>query len=148
MDISQYNMDEPTQYMLDNVIKRKEKLSSLQAKKQQWKWGFFCSLLMGGGYGYITFLNGFWSSFSSFFDFMLGRTWHLLLIIIVISSYFKIVQVHKKCEKAEKEFHELRCEIIKKSKDLWPTSEEWKGRKDIYHMMKKEYDINLYYENK
>jgi len=52
-----------------------------------------------------------------------------------------------KREKAEKEFHALRCEIIDKSKDLW-KGESWKERHKVFEMMQKEFDINLYHENK
>ncbi|MFK4997736.1 DUF2663 family protein [Bacillus sp. N9] len=46
-----------------------------------------------------------------------------------------------------KEFHNLRCEIIDKSKDLW-KEERWRSRHTIYAHLKKQYDINLYHESK
>jgi hypothetical protein len=54
----------------------------------------------------------------------------------------------EKKEKAEKEFHALRCEIIDKSKDLWKKEESWTSRHLVFEMMKKTFDINLYHENK
>ncbi|MEW8986220.1 MAG: DUF2663 family protein, partial [Bacillus sp. (in: firmicutes)] len=53
-----------------------------------------------------------------------------------------------KRDKAEKEFHALRCEIIDKSKDLWRKEEAWSNRHLVFEMMKKNYDINLFHENK
>ena len=51
-------------------------------------------------------------------------------------------------DKAEKEYQLLRCEIITKSKLLWEKESEWKNRHKVFEMMKKNYDINLYHENK
>ena len=51
-------------------------------------------------------------------------------------------------EKAEKEYQLLRCEIIQKSKLLWENESEWKNRHKVFEMMKNNFDINLYHENK
>jgi hypothetical protein len=65
-----------------------------------------------------------------------------------IGLYGYMVLIKKKLDKAEKEFQLLRCEIINKSKQLWEKEEEWKNRHKVFEMMKKNYDINLYHENK
>ena len=51
-------------------------------------------------------------------------------------------------DKAEKEFHALRCEIVDRSKDLWKREEVWRERHKIFNVLKENYGINLYHENK
>jgi hypothetical protein len=51
-------------------------------------------------------------------------------------------------DKKEKEYQELRCEIVNRSKDLWKKEEHWKNRHFDFEVMKKTYDINLYHEKK
>ena len=51
-------------------------------------------------------------------------------------------------DKKEKEYQELRCEIVNRSKDLWKKEEHWKNRHIDFEAMKKTYDINLYHEKK
>lgn len=70
---------------------------------------------------------------------------YLLFIAFVLLGSVKIV--HEKKEKLEKEFHDLRCEIIDKSKDLW-KNDNWHKRHIVFEYMKKKYDINLYHESK
>ncbi len=55
--------------------------------------------------------------------------------------------LYTKREKAEKEYHALRSEIIDRSKDLW-KEDSWKKRNEVYELMKKEWDINLYHVSK
>ena len=54
----------------------------------------------------------------------------------------------KKMDKAEKEFHALRCEIVDRSKDFWKREEVWRERHKIFNVLKENYGINLYHENK
>lgn len=56
--------------------------------------------------------------------------------------------IRQKVDKLEEEFHALRCEIIDKSTDLWNTDEAWRNRHLVFRMMKEQYGINLYHENK
>ena len=70
-------------------------------------------------------------------------------MLMAVIGLFGLMNVFRqKRDKAEKEFHLLRCEIIDKSKDLWGKEDQWKNRHIVFEMMKKNYDINLYHENK
>ncbi len=70
-------------------------------------------------------------------------------MLIVIFGLYGLMNVYRqKRDKAEKEFHALRCEIIDKSKDLWKKEDAWNNRHLVFEMMKQNYDINLYHENK
>lgn len=70
------------------------------------------------------------------------------MLIFIIGLYGFMNLIRGKRDKAEKEFHALRCEIIDKSKDLWKKEDEWKNRHIVFEMMKENFDINLFHENK
>lgn len=82
-------------------------------------------------------------TFSVFFQ--KSHTFILTFIGIVLFGAIKII--FEKKEKAEKEYHDLRCEIIEKSKDLW-KGENWDQRHIVFEQMKKIYNINLYHKSK
>ncbi len=86
--------------------------------------------------------------FSVCFSVFVDHFSHFLFLAAAIGLYGYMVLIKKKLDKAEKEFQLLRCEIINKSKQLWEKEEEWKNRHKVFEMMKKNYDINLYHENK
>jgi len=146
--LSHYHVDEPTQYILESVITKKEKLSATQKSMNKWKWAFFGCLLLGMSYLFVFTSQLNLRAFSDFIQFFLDDSKHLFLLIIIVSTYFKMIQMQKQCDKLEKEFNDLRCEIIQKSKDIWSTPAQWENRKDLYAAMKQTYDINLYHENK
>ena len=72
----------------------------------------------------------------------------MFLIGISIIGFGAMNLLKQEKEKKEKEYQELRCEIVDRSKDLWKKEEEWKNRHIVFELMKKKYDINLYHEKK
>ena len=87
-------------------------------------------------------------SFASMFSAYVNNSLNLYIIVFVVGLYGLMNLLREKREKFEKEYHALRCEIIDKSKDLWKQEDQWKHRHLVFEMMKKNYDINLYHENK
>ncbi|WP_255350557.1 DUF2663 family protein [Anoxybacillus sp. KU2-6(11)] len=68
--------------------------------------------------------------------------------VALISSFGWLVSFYKKkTEKAEQDFHALRCEFIQKSNELL-QERAWEKRHVLYEWMKKTHDISLYHENK
>ncbi|SCA86533.1 hypothetical protein BGLY_2710 [Bacillus glycinifermentans] len=135
--------DEPTKQMLRGLIKRKEKYENY--RKQSLKWLVaaavcavsFCLFAVGKGLG----RNGILAE-------LLNDSIYLFWILAAAFAYSTAHYFKKKEEKAEGDFHKLRCEIIQKSTDLWPQPEEWKSRETVFKVMKQHYDINLYFESK
>jgi hypothetical protein len=82
------------------------------------------------------------------FSAFLAQTYNLYALIFIFGLYGLMNLLKEKKDKAEKEYHALRCEIIDKSKDLWKQEDAWRNRHLVFEMMKKNYDINLYHENK
>ena len=82
--------------------------------------------------------------YNSFFVFV----FIILSMLLLAFMYGGMLYYKKKMDKAEKEFHALRCEIIDRSKDLWKNDVAWKNRHILFNKFKDLYDINLFHENK
>jgi len=139
--------DEATKQMLQNLIERKRKLDKLHKKQM-----FFLSLFFLYTFLFIylfykklliPYSDSTFQIISSFFD---SRMMMLLLLAgAALLGAVKIFRDQK--DKAEEEFHALRCEIIDKSKDLW-KNDAWENRHKIFEMMERKFGINLYHESK
>ncbi|MEK4223172.1 DUF2663 family protein [Bacillus sp. FSL W8-0116] len=139
--------DEATKQMLQNLIERKRKLDKLHKKQM-----FFLSLFFLYTFLFIylfykklliPYSDSAFQIISSFFD---SRMMMLLLLAgAALLGAVKIFRDQK--DKAEEEFHALRCEIIDKSKDLW-KNDAWEKRHKIFEMMERKFGINLYHESK
>jgi hypothetical protein len=133
--------------MLQNLIERKRKLDKLHKKQM-----FFLSLFFLYTFLFIylfykklliPYSDSAFQIISSFFD---SRMMMLLLLAgAALLGAVKIFRDQK--DKAEEEFHALRCEIIDKSKDLW-KNDAWENRHKIFEMMERKFGINLYHESK
>lgn len=139
--------DDATKVMLQNVIKRKQKYLTYERKHLITMICMFVCVLGYLVYLYNEVLKPYAYSFGDVFHAMISNSINGYILIIIFGLYATMEYFYKKREKAEKEFHLLRCEIIDKSKDLW-REEAWKHRADIFEMMKNKHDINLYHENK
>jgi hypothetical protein len=140
--------DPATKQMLENVVKRKRKFD-------EFKWNHNLSILLTLTittcfllYLYKTIISNYSYSFLEMFSVFLQRDFNLWFLVTTIGMYGLMNFLKTKREKAEKEYHALRCEIVDRSKDLWKKEEEWKSRHLVFEMMKEKYDINLYHENK
>ncbi|KAA6451645.1 DUF2663 family protein [Bacillus swezeyi] len=135
--------DEPTRQMLRGLIKRKQKYENYARQTFRWQAAAiicaasFCLFIAAKGLGQSGFLSE-----------MLNDSIYLFWILSAAFAYSTAYYFKKKEEKAEGEYHKLRCEIIQKSTDLWPQPEMWKSRETVFKIMKQQYDINLYFESK
>jgi hypothetical protein len=140
--------DQATKQMLENVRKRKKKFDD--AKKFH-IWSIWVTLLFVSiyfTYLYYTIGKVYSYSFSAMFSAFVNDSMNLPGLVAAVGLYGFMNVLRQKREKKEKEYHELRCEIVDRSKDLWKKEEEWKNRHIVFEMMKKNYDINLYHEKK
>jgi uncharacterized membrane protein len=140
--------DEVAKQMLQSVIDKKTKLDQIQNKERRIRWLLLGCLALICAYILFSFQQLSFVTYQTAFTFILSSVYHLVMLIIVFSLYYYLLQVRKKSEKIEKEFHDLRCEVIQKSPHLWGDPQKWAARQQVFSMIKKEYDINLYYENK
>jgi hypothetical protein len=141
-----FHIDEVTKQMLFGVIEKKQKWERLRKNV------IFLQIVTFSGFTaffiYVLFNlvvpSGTWAAFVQVF---FGKTAHLYILLLLFTSYWAVLHYKRNADKAEEEFHSLRCEIIQKSADLWKEEQQWKERHKLFELMKKEYDINLYYEN-
>ncbi|ANB57255.1 hypothetical protein GFC29_1519 [Anoxybacillus sp. B7M1] len=138
--------DEVTKQMLLGVIEKKERWERFKQKVKM--------LQIVTSIGFILFfLYIIWEiaplggTVANVMTQFFGKVEHLYALLLLFTLYWAISFYKNKCEKAEEEFHLLRCEIIQKSAELWKNEEEWKERHKWFEMMKAKYDINLFYEN-
>jgi len=140
--------DRATKQMLENVRKRKKKFDDVK------KWHFFSiygTLFFAFVfivYFYITIVKQYSYSFLSMLSASLNDAMAVYLFAISIIGFGAMNLLKQQKEKKEKEYQDLRCEIVDRSKDLWKREEQWQNRHIVFEVMKKEYDINLYHEKK
>ena len=140
--------DQATRKMLQKVVERKQKYDRLESRHLIVMWSTILISFFYFIYLYYYLFQPYSYSFSAIFSSYVNQTSNLYLLIFIIGLYGYMNLIRGKRDKAEKEFHALRCEIIDKSKDLWKKEDEWKNRHIVFEMMKENFDINLFHENK
>jgi hypothetical protein len=142
------NTDQATKTMLDNVRKRKEKFDQSKRFHTIVMWATLITASIYFVYLYLTIAKPYSYSFAAMFSAFVEDSNNLYFFVFTVGLFGYMNLLKQKTDKKEKEFHELRCEIVDRSKDLWKKDDAWKNRHVIFEMMKKHYDINLYHENK
>jgi hypothetical protein len=140
--------DQATRRMLQKVVERKQRYDHLKSRHLLVMWS---TIFISFGYFvylYYNLFQPFSYSFAVVFSNFVNQSSNLYCLILIIGLYGLMNVIRGKRDKAEKEFHALRCEIIDKSKDLWKKEDAWKNRHLVFEMMKENYDINLFHENK
>ena len=140
--------DQATKKMLQKVIERKQKYDRLQFRHLIVMWTTIFLSFLYFYFLYKTVAIPYSYSFYAMFSAYVNESIHLYALVVIVGLFGFMNLLRQKRDKAEKEFHALRCEIIDKSTDLWGDKEAWKNRHLVFEKIKKEYDINLFHENK
>jgi hypothetical protein len=139
--------DLATKQMLQNVIERKQKWDKFKQLHLIIMWSSvifaFCFLY----YFYNRIIGPYSYSFEAVFSAFFSKEIHMYVFLFIFGMFGAVKVLYDKKEKAEKEYHALRGEIIDRSKDLW-KEDSWKKRHQVYELLKKEWDINLYHVSK
>ncbi|WP_404442568.1 YpbF family protein [Sutcliffiella horikoshii] len=142
-----HHTDEATKQTLQLLVEKKRKQDTF--KKREWRWRISCCITLGLFLIYIYFFifrqapsNS--EGISYFFD----RSIHFWIVMFIGVQIGMIKYLLYKKDKAEKEYHDLRKEMVKRSDDYWSKPVDWKQRHQVFDLMKKEFDINLYHETK
>ncbi|MFV8828423.1 DUF2663 family protein [Alkalihalobacterium sp. APHAB7] len=93
--------------------------------------GVIFILLQGAALNFLTLIA------SGFLYLYIG----LFLICLLFMKNAK-----KKLDKAEKEFEELRSEVIDRQEQLWDTAELWGKRYELFKFLNEEYSVNLFHK--
>jgi len=140
--------DQATRQMLQKVVERKRKYEHLKLRHLIVMWATVFAAFLYLYYLYQTVLDPYSYSFAAMFSAYVDNSANLYYLVFTVGLYGFMNLLQKKRDKAENEYNALRCEIIDKSKDLWKQEDQWKNRHLVFEMMKSNYDINLYHENK
>lgn len=140
--------DEATKQMLENVRKRKVQFDTAK----RWHYLSIYTLLLFAflffSYFYLMIAKQYSYSFFAMFSASVSDAINIILLAVTTILYGAMNVLRQQKDKKEKEYQELRCEIVNRSKDLWKKEEHWKNRHLDFEVMKKIYDINLYHEKK
>jgi hypothetical protein len=139
--------DLATKQMLQNVIEKKRKWDKFKQIHLLMLWSSvflaFCFIY----YFYNSIISPYSYSFEAVFSAVFSKQSHMYTFLFIFGMFGAVKVLYDKKEKAEKEYHALRSEIIDRSKDLW-KDDSWKKRHQVYELLKKEWNINLYHVSK
>ncbi|WP_216831657.1 DUF2663 family protein [Alkalihalobacterium elongatum] len=125
--------------LIETLIERK--ITEQTAEKYLQRATFSTLLCLGLGVVYIllqgTSLNFLTLITNGFVYFYIA----LFLICLIFMKNAK-----KKLDKAEKEYEELRSEVIDRQEQLWDTKELWTKRHELFSLLNKEYSVNLFHK--
>lgn len=139
-------LDEVTKAILQRVVEHKKKWDDMK-KRVKWSFSLFLfSLTLFGLYIYQTVVIPNRISTERIVAALIDE--RIFWFAVFVGSFGWLVSFYKKkSEKAEQDFHALRCEFIQKSSELL-QEEVWQKRHLLFTWMKETYDIQLYHENK
>ncbi|WP_409270500.1 YpbF family protein [Neobacillus sp. SCS-31] len=143
-----HRTDHATRQMLENVVKRKRKFEKAKSRHHM---AIFATLVMASAflaYLYTGVIQEYSYSVYAMFSAFVRKSASVYFLVGTVSLYGLMIMLKEQRDKKEKEYHDLRCEIVDRSKDLWKKEDEWKSRHIVFEMMKREFDINLYHEKK
>ncbi|CUA79528.1 YpbF family protein [Anoxybacillus suryakundensis] len=140
-------LDEVTKAILKRVMTHKKEWNDMKKRMHLSFILFLLSLALFGLYIYQTFVISHRTSIERIMMALMNDERTFSFVVFVGSLAWLVLFYKKKSEKAEQDFHALRCEFIQKSSELL-QERAWEKRHVLYEWMKKTYDISLYHENK
>ncbi|MET3696148.1 uncharacterized protein DUF2663 [Bacillus oleivorans] len=140
--------DQATKQLLQLAVNKKRKFDKFKRYHLLSVWCTVISAFLFLYYVNNTVIEPYSDSFQLMISAFVDHPYHLYMVLIVGGSFGGMNVLRKKRSKAEDEYHELRREIVDRSKDLWKHEEAWRKRHLVLDMMKKEFNINLYHETK
>ncbi|AST92280.1 MULTISPECIES: DUF2663 family protein [Sutcliffiella] len=139
--------DKATKQTLQLLVDKKRKFEKFKKRELMWRSATLLSVGLFIVYIYYFVISGV-SSYSIAFSYFFDREIHFYIVMFIGFQIGMVKYLLYKKDKAEKEYQDLRKETVKRSDDYWKQKEEWKSRHEVFEMMKKEFDINLYHESK
>jgi hypothetical protein len=147
LDLNDPRLDHVCKVTLKHLINLKEKV---QQKEKKEKLSRNACLLFFIGfitYFFIFAAVPYWPAISQIGYAFISNSKHLFFLLLVISSYAFWNTLRKQIEKAEEDFHALRCEVIQRSEEFWPSATKQQEKKEVLKYMHQKYGINLYHEH-
>ncbi|MED1561274.1 hypothetical protein AJ85_13335 [Alkalihalobacillus alcalophilus ATCC 27647 = CGMCC 1.3604] len=132
--------------MLQELIKRKKKLDKMEKSLKIWSIFVLSALAIISVIALYSFLFGRLRTGFSYHQLLQMDSSTIFLILLLVTGIFQVRYFQKKEKKAEKEFEELRFEMIDKSPEIWNDDIQWKKRHRFFKAIEKRHDINLFYK--
>lgn len=76
---------------------------------------------------------------------VLQTSYTTLLVLVCLGSAMNLLIQKKKFDQAEKDYKELRSEVVDRYEEIWKTSEQQDQRYPLYNWLEKEHGVNLYH---
>ncbi|WP_102345739.1 DUF2663 family protein [Bacillus sp. Marseille-P3661] len=142
-----YYLDSVGMVIIDELKDLRRKLDKREKDVLIYNWIYFCIAV--GFLGYLTIYTfiPYWNQYNLMVSNLINNSYHYFFIVIIVTIYQRLKFVKKETDKAEKEYNNLRCEVIRRLEELWPKEYGWEQRHLFIKEIKEKFDINLYYEN-
>ncbi|WP_078576899.1 DUF2663 family protein [Salipaludibacillus agaradhaerens] len=132
-------------FMIKAIIKAKNKEKAAEKKLMRVGFLVILSLISLTVYAFKNWIQWFQAE-GSIFQKIITDPFILFLTIVFIITFAWLQQVTVKFEKAEKDYDQLKEDMIDRAADIWSSPEAWKKRSDVFRELKEKHDINLYHK--
>ncbi|MDQ0257673.1 hypothetical protein J2S74_005135 [Evansella vedderi] len=130
--------------IIEALIEAKQKEE--KAEKTMMKWGLLFLGILAAGIIYIVLKLMSGESVSSYLSLLLSDIIIVVWLAVLFFCFYYFDVKSKKYEKAEKDFEELKEDVIDRASDIWNSNQLEVKRISQYHELKNKYDINLYHK--
>ncbi|MCR6110621.1 DUF2663 family protein [Bacillus sp. A301a_S52] len=132
-------------FMINAIIKAKGKEKAAEKKLVRVGFLVILSLISLTVYVFKNWMQWFQAE-GSIFQKIMTDPFILFFTILSIITFAWLQQVTAKFEKAEKDYDQLKEDMIDRAADIWSSPEAWKKRSEIFRELKEKHDINLYHK--
>ncbi|WP_416149680.1 DUF2663 family protein [Salipaludibacillus sp. HK11] len=138
------NIDSVETYLINAIIKAKSKESKVG--KRLWRAGLY---VLASVAGFMFYLSTQWGTLTEGPTLLAGVASDPVVLVFMTLlgiSYVNLQNIKFKFEKAEKDYDQLKEDMIDRASEIWSTPEKWKERARIFNELKTKYDINIYHK--
>jgi hypothetical protein len=143
-DVSEDNNKEYHLFIIDALIQAKKK--EKKAEKQMYRAAiiFFIVLTLGAIYIFLRLSQA--GPGSSYLTFLLDDGLLLIWIAALFLCFYNFNNKARYFDKKEKDFEELKEDVIDRADDIWHSPSGSRNRLREYHELNDKYDINLFHK--
>ncbi|WP_062046738.1 DUF2663 family protein [Bacillus sp. JCM 19034] len=144
--IEDYQASPVIKIMLKELIERKSKVEKWKNYQTYCGYGTCFLLLLLLAISYFTFSQPAFSFHYSILTQLTDETLFIFALLLIGFNLLLLQYFHKKTIKTEKEYEELREELIDRNSELWEEDTGWQAREHVFQYLKTNHDINLYFK--
>ncbi|MET3504494.1 DUF2663 family protein [Halalkalibacter oceani] len=137
---------EGIQVLMNELVARKQKWEDVEKAKSRWSLFLLGCLALLVFAVYRLFIESGAASSTRLISVLTTDPFFIGAAVLCAIGYWQLRFFSKKEDKAEKEYEELRLDIIARSPELWEDDRSWKKREQTYAFMKRVHGVNLYHK--